>query len=145
MLCEGSNLFNPEIKQLLNSRISDHEKIFTKEEENTFLMDVIHCKNLQIEELSQRMTKEQYAAVKATEAEKQRRLYVERLLGLVDEDRLSYEELSFVTYDTMMYLKYVCDTMPDGSVMYGHIWEKDYKRFIFFPHICRAKLFLSCG
>ena len=124
MLCEGSNLFNPEIKQLLNSRISDHEKIFTKEEENTFLMDVIHCKNLQIEELSQRMTKEQYAAVKATEAEKQRRLYVERLLGLVDEDRLSYEELSFVTYDTMMYLKYVCDTMPDGSVMYGHIWEK---------------------
>lgn len=122
MLSENSAFFNDEVKEMLNIKISDTEKAYSCDEERHFLMKKIWEKNTEITELKQSIRK--YEQGIDSEKELQRRKSVEQLLAMVDDSNTTYDELKTFNYEIMLYIRDICNSMPGGTEMYYHVWEK---------------------
>jgi hypothetical protein len=122
LVASNSRLFNEEVKQLMDSKISDIEKVLSKEEQLQFYAQQIHKKNKVIEVLEQKERNREKCM--AEEKQQKQRKDVECLLAMVDEQKTTYDNLKEIHYDSMIYIKSICDSMQGGQEMYRHVWEK---------------------
>ena len=107
---------------MLNIKISDTQKAYSCDEERHFLMKEIWEKNTEITDLKQSVRK--YEQGIDSEKELQRRKSVEQLLAMVDDNDTTYDELKTFNYEIMLYIRDICNSMPGGTEMYYHVWEK---------------------
>lgn len=122
MFGKNSIFFNEYIKKMLNIKLSDYEKIYSKEEERVFLMDKINESNSKITKLYNMISNEMKQRQQDKEIEQ--RNCVETLLAMIDRKETSYNDLKKVNYDTLLLIRDICNTMQGGNEMYHHVWEK---------------------
>lgn len=96
----------------MDSKISDIEKVLSKEEQLQFYAQQIHKKNKVIEVLEQKERNREKCM--AEEKQQKQRKDVEILLAMVDEQKITYDNLKKFHYDSMIYIKSICDSMQGG-------------------------------
>lgn len=118
LICQREGLFQDEVKRLMDVKVCEGKKILSEEEKIHFLMKQIVEKNILIENLKYAQTAKKIVHDKEG---------IEKLLGLVDNNKVSYCDLDEVTYGYLVAVYKVCSTMEQGEFIYKGILEKIYK------------------
>lgn len=123
MICDRETLFSNEVKELMNIKISDNEKVFSNEEKISFLMQRIEDKDNYIKSQGEKLNEitdliNQYTGLYETSDIQ----LVENILDILQNKG----DINQITYKHIKALKSICEITPNGDHIYEEILKKIY-------------------